>query len=397
MSKKENEKKHSAIFRVASLPGTMSVCADGSQYVTLFYGALKPHDVDCVAELTPNRTWLEKHAQFLDAIHIHWPERIWRSSHWRWASYLREIRGYYWLRRFTNWPRSFLGLRYLQPLLDCAKKQRLRIIWTVHDLVPHEKSGKLDRIGYRILARQSDLIICHSESARNSFTQEYGAIEKTIVMHHGNFSGVYPAPRSRVEVFRDIGLSEKLPMVCFLGLLRRYKGIDLCLDALAQLDGRVQLVIAGLPHSDFNVSTISSRVSQMKNVVFIPKFLSSQEFADYASASEAFLLPYQRITTSGVLHAAFTFHRGVIASDLPYFQEYLLDNPNYGRLFKMGDSSDFARAIEEYVLIPHRTRSHAIKKFTEHFSWARVTMPVSEKIKEWVKEDGLVSDENDIQ
>ncbi|MFZ5994961.1 MAG: glycosyltransferase [Thermodesulfobacteriota bacterium] len=372
-------------FRVASLPGTISVCEEGSLYATIFYDSLKPHGIDCVAELVPDEAWLKQHARSFDAIHIHWPEHIWRSRHLKWAHPLRDLRGYYWFRRATHWPRSFLGLRHLRPLLNCAKNYGLRIIWTIHDLTPHEKAGWIDHVGYRILARQSDVIICHSETARNTFISTYGFADKTLVMRHGNFATAYPAPRPREFVLQDLGLKQELPLVCFLGLLRGYKGVDLCLDAIAKLGGRVQLVIAGAPHADFHVRAFSRRVSQMKNTVFIPKFLSAQEFADFASASEAFLLPYHRITTSGVLHAAFTFHRGVIASDIPFFRECLSDNDNYGRLFRTGDAAAFANAIEDYLRIPNKVRAEAAMEFAERHRWDKVVLPVVEAIKKWMK------------
>lgn len=377
------------VFRVASLPGRWG---ESGLYVRLFYDALKPYGIDCVAELVPEAAWLEQHAQTLDAIHIHWPERIWRDRHLKWVRLLRGVRGYHRFRQITHWPRSFIGLRYLRALLNCAKEHRLRIVWTIHDFEPHERAGWIDQVGYRMLARQCDTIICHSEAARDTFIHTYGVAKKILVMRHGNFTEAYPPPRPRDVVLRSLGLREDLPLVCFLGLLRGYKGLDLCLDAIGKLDGQIQLVIAGAPHGSFRrVRAFSRRVARMANIVFIPKFLSTQEFSDFASASEAFLLPYRRITTSGILHAAFTFHRGVVASDLPYFRESLHENPNCGRLFCPGDATAFAEAIEDYLSIPHKIRTEAAKEFAELHTWDKVVLPVVETFEKWMKQDSTPS------
>jgi len=246
-----------------------------------------------------------------------------------------------------------------------------------------------------MLAGECDTIICHSETARDTFTQKYGLTNKTLVMRHGNWSNAYPPPRPRDIVLRDLGLKEDLPLICFLGALRSYKGADLCLDAVAKLDGRVQLVIAGSPHAGFRVRAFARRVACMENTVFIPRFLSPQEFANLASASEAFLLPYRRMTTSGVLHVAFTFHRGVVASDLPYFRESLRYNLNCGRLFRSGDATALAEAIEDYLRIPKKSRSEAAREFAERHRWDKVVLPVVERIEKWVKRDPSASVKED--
>ena len=370
-------------FRVASLPGPASVSADALPYVTLFYEALRPHGIECVAELVPNAAWLERHAQELDAIHIHWPENIWRTSHWGWVRRLCGLRGVHRLRQITRLPRSLLGLHYLRQLLDCAKGHGLRIIWTFHDAQPHGRPGRLDRVGYRVVAQLCDAVICHSEASRDAFVRAYGFPSKTLIMRHGNFSSSYPPARPRNAVLHDLGLREDLPMVCSLGALRSYKGVDLCLDAAALLHGEVQLVVGGAPHSDFGMRAFSRRISRIPNAVSIPRELSPQEFSDIAGASEAFLLPYRRITTSGVLLAAFTFHRGVIASDLPYFREYLQDNADCGRLFSPNDGAALAPAISDYLTVPMAVRTAASQRMAELHSWDKVIVPVVEMIVKW--------------
>ena len=62
-------------------------------------------------------------------------------------------------------------------------------------------------------------------------------------MYHGNYDGVYPAPRSRETVRREIGLDAEKPVVGCLGYIRHYKGVDIACAAMERLRGRVQLLV----------------------------------------------------------------------------------------------------------------------------------------------------------
>ena len=115
--------------------------------------------------------------------------------------------------------------------------------------------------------------------------------------------------------------------------------------------------------------------------------MSSQNVADYAAVSEAFLLPYRKITTSGALQAAFTFQKGVVASDLPYFRETLGEDENAGRLFNVGDASALAVAIREYLNIPTELRATAASEVAKRHSWETVVLPVADVIIDWAKEN----------
>jgi glycosyltransferase involved in cell wall biosynthesis len=315
-------------------------------------------------------------------VHIHWPEKIWNREHATTVSVFRNVPGYFWWRRVTRVPRALLGLYEFRRLLAFAKKSGIRIMWTVHELEPHSAWGCISRFGYQMLASFSDMIIFHSESSRGEFCKQYGKVN-AVVMRHGNFDEVYPGPRTRDMVLDELGLDASLPAVCFLGALRQYKGIDLIFDVASLLEEKVQFIVAGVPLAGFPVEAVKKRIQRSTNICFVARHLSEQEFADFAGCCEAFILPYTKITTSGVLHAAFTFRRGVIASDLPYFRETLEKCCLCGKLASKIDARLFADAILEYLDIPAEQRIAAVKRFSDDSSWDGVIKPVADILVEW--------------
>src|SRR5262249_47479727 len=98
--------------RVASRPGP----EDGNPYFRLMYGAFDRAGVHYAGAFQINDAWLRSHAADFDALHLHWPEWLWR------------IRGHSRLHMIVG----------LSRYLALAKRLGLLRVWTVHNLLPHE-------------------------------------------------------------------------------------------------------------------------------------------------------------------------------------------------------------------------------------------------------------------
>lgn len=348
-------------FTIASFPNYQN------PYTRLFYNALRPYNIDHVGLLRFSLNWLANVQDQLDALHIHWPEDIWR----------REEK-----------LESIQCLMFLWSYLHVAQKLGLKRIWTMHDLEPHHNPNRLDRVGNWILARHSDLLICHSNWAAGQLHQKYSISDKLVVMPHGNYEPCYPEPRPREVVLQEFGLSSKPAIVSCVGILRPYKGIEIACQASKRLQGEVQLVIAGRVHPTMDAARLQKMVDSYPAITLIPGRLTEQEFSDIVSISETVLLPYKKITGSGVLLAAWTLGCGVIASDLPYFREMIPATSNAGRLFKTEDADALAKAIVEYLEVSSQKRKHAALKMADQYAWDRCVSPVARIVTEWMEQNG---------
>lgn len=369
-------------LKIASLPA-LPPEPSPLPYLNLFYNALASHGILNVCEFHPSVSWLKKNQRKIDAIHIHWPEKIWMNENGSFQQIFNNFRGYYAIRRITRRYRAYLGLLVLNNILRFAKPRKIKVVWTIHELAPHTSSGRVDRLVYKRLSKGSDLIIVHSRDAEKSFISTYGPNEKIVLMRHGNFKDAYPPPRAKHIVMEELNFNKKLPVIALLGALRKYKGIDLALEVVGFLEQEVNFLIAGEPLNDFPLTETIRKVEKLNNVKLVPKSLTTQEFADYSGVCDAFLLPYKNITTSGIMHAAFTFNSGIIASKLPYFEEVLREHPGCGKIAENYTSEDFVQAIKSYLEIPIEKRTCAAQIFTEQTQWQDVVIPVIEKIRSW--------------
>jgi beta-1,4-mannosyltransferase len=387
-------------IKIASLPGRGNPY---NPYVDLFYDALAPHGIELAGELKINIDWLRENSHHLDAIHLHWPETLWRNFEpakpgrvhrflrtripgaWRLIKYMDQIKTLPWYPEQFPLINKFKGFLYFRKFLAIAQRSNIRIIWTLHNIENHEGNELIDRLGYHYLSRKVDLIIFHSGFSKSEYTARYRLMKQSVIMPHGNYDGVYPAPRPKNIILEETGLRNNLPIISCLGMLRNYKGLDTACEAIAALNGEVQFLCAGWPHSSFDIDALRHQINKLPNAVLLPRFLSDQEFADYVSISDALLLPYRKITGSGALLAALTLSTGVIASDLPYFHEVLGEKTEAGVLVPPEDSSALAENIRQYLSIPADVRDMAARHLAEQYNWAKMVAPVVEAIKSWHK------------
>ena len=345
-----------ATLRISSFPGQSQ-----NPYLDLFYGALAPHGVERVEAFRLSPRWLLARRKEVDVLHFHWPEWLWDGSSEPSA-------------------RAFVKL---QIVLVMAGILGIKRVWTVHNLEVHEGKDGSDRVGQRLLARWCDLLIVHSAHTAEQVRARLHPRGPVVVMPHGNYEGHYPEPRPRAVALAGLGLEEGNPLVCCVGWLRDYKGLDIACDAAARLGESVRLVIAGPPHRSFDLDTLTRRVAKSPNVHLIPRLLDDQELVDLISVSEAVVLPYRQITGSGALLAAWTQGRGVVASDLDFFREALPVDSEAGILFETGRADALAQALSTYLAIPHEARCRAARERAEDFAWERCVLPVAAVLESW--------------
>lgn len=349
-------------FHISAFPP--GVTREGNPYFRLCHAALAKRGISVSDDLEIDRRWLEARAGSIDAVHLHWPERFWRRTPFGDVSRVR--------RAALACERLLQLVRFVR----AARRFGMRCLWTVHNLEPHEGAYRWDRYGYRLLARECDLVICHSRSATRAVRERYRPRGRVVVMPIGDPAEVHPAPRPRADVLSGLGLDARRPVVSCFGWLRQYKGLDLACAAIERLNGKVQLLIAGPCHAEFDVARILPMIGRLPGAVLIDRKLTDQEFADLTAASDAVLLPYRAITGSSALLAALGFGRGVVTSDLPYFQEILAGEPDAGMTVPGWDAAAWGAAIEQYLQRPADARSGAALRLAARYSWDRCVEPL---------------------
>jgi glycosyltransferase involved in cell wall biosynthesis len=340
-------------IRLACLPPTAR-----HDYLKAFYAGLAQHGVYVEIDGAPyDDRFFAQACDRIDALHLHWPEYMWRPA--RGLARARAI--------------ASLG-RYLA----AARRAGMPVIWTAHNVESHER-GRLDAVGYQLVAWQSDLILCHDEHSQATVRRWLRRRGSDVMkIRLGNFRAVWPAPRSREQCRADFGIPRNRRLLVSFGLFRPYKGFDVAMGAMRFLPDEYVLVVAGPPEMPEYADRLATEAAAVGNVRVIPSRLDVQALVDLLHAADAVVLPYRAITGSAAMLGALTAHCPVVTSDLPFFRETLALEPSAGTIADVVEPRAFAAAIEKLFSIPAAEREAAVRRLSALHEWSAIAAPIAE-------------------
>lgn len=239
-------------------------------------------------------------------------------------------------------------------LIAEARACGVPVVHTVHNVLPHD-SGDRRRSIYGELYRAADHLICHSADAAHAVAELAGVpMDRISVIPHGPLF----APRT-LHTQADLRAAREtlgLPLHRFIvlcqGILAPYKGLDVLLDAWSLCLDHCRrqgiplplLVVAGSGPAKL-VAEVRARVLPLSDSVRADlAYLPTAQLPRYFAAANTFVYPYRRITTSGALLSGLSYHKPIVASDLPAFAGYLAHREN-ALLTPPGDAASLAESL----------------------------------------------------
>jgi len=265
-------------------------------YTFLLYQHVRKLGVS-VTEFSPRTPiWSLKNA---DIWHIHWPE-----SEANRPNILLAIIG---------------SIRVLLAIVLC-RLYGVKIVWTVHNIEPHEKTRKfLKGLVSRAVRHCVSALIFLSHSSHRDSERVFGDTSKIPcrIIPHGHYRDVYPKEINRVDARLRLGLDEQGTVMLFFGQIRPYKNVPQLIKAFARLENdELRLVVAG---STGNCTELSSLIGELSNkdrrVIFVDVFLSDEQLALWICAADLVVLPFRDITNSGSVFLALSYGRRILASN----------------------------------------------------------------------------------
>jgi glycosyltransferase involved in cell wall biosynthesis len=251
---------------------------------------------------------------------------------------------------------SKLELHFLRSL----RRQGVKIVYTVHNVLPHDAAAKL-RSYYAEIYGLADQLICHDAAARRKLIEEFAQSPSRIsVIAHGPL--LPPGQATSSDSARQrLGLLSQECLILWQGILRPYKGVGFLLDVWKQVrseNGRARLIIAGGGDEAIE-REIREKVAALNvshSVRLDLRFVSVAELQDYHSAADVLVYPYSEVTTSGALMTGIGYGKAILASRLPAFEQILRHDQN-ALLASYGDTVEWALELERLIANPDlRTR-----------------------------------------
>ena len=255
-----------------------------------------------------------------------------------------------------------------------------RCIALVHNMIPHEPSV-LDKLFAPWFVQQTDGFVALSQSVVEDISKVESRKSKVESLKPKTFSphpiyDHYGEPMSKEAACEALKIDAEYEYMLFFGLVRAYKGLDLLIDAFAQVQEKLpklRLLIAGEFYEDEQKYREQiSRSGLDERVIIRNEFIPDADLRKYFGAAGLIVQPYKSATQSGVTQVAFHFEKPMLVTNVGGLGEIVHDH-------KMGYAcSPEADAITADLLDYYTNhRQAAFTEYLRHekakYGWDKLT------------------------
>jgi glycosyltransferase involved in cell wall biosynthesis len=223
-------------------------------------------------------------------------------------------------------------------LAKAARARGCAVVALCHNVLPHERH-RYDEPAMRALLRASDAVIVHSAGeaaiARSLTTTPVEVAALPLHLPGIDRAGTVPDGRRPGQ-----------GRLLFFGMVRRYKGLDLLIRALAEVKPDVSLTVAGeIWEGREEITGLISELQLGDRITLSDGYVPSDHVPSLFAGADALVLPYRSGTASQNALIALQFGVPVIATRAGAIADAVVDGVN-GLLCEPGDAEDLRRAID---------------------------------------------------
>ncbi len=244
-------------------------------------------------------------------------------------SIINSINPFNWIKvgnRLKKERPDIIVVRYWLPFMGPAlgtilrrvrKNKHTRIVCIADNVIPHEKRPG-DKAFTKYFLKSSDAFITMSEKVMSDLRLFEKDKPAQLVQHplYDNFGPIIPKSEAR----KKSGVGSHEPIVLFFGFIRKYKGLDLLLEAMADeriKKSGIKLLIAGEFYEDEKqYHDLIEKLGIKDQLILKTDFIPDSEVQYYLCAADAVIQPYRNATQSGVTPLAYHFEKPMVVTNV---------------------------------------------------------------------------------
>jgi glycosyltransferase involved in cell wall biosynthesis len=200
------------------------------------------------------------------------------------------------------------------------KNKHAKIICIADNIIPHEKRFG-DKSFTKYFLKNCDAFVTMSERVMADLRLFQKTKPARLVSHplYDNFGKII----SKSEARKHLALPENEKIILFFGFIRKYKGLDLLLEAMSILKNikpqtlNLKLLISGEFYEDERPYKEQIEKLGIKDQLILKTdFIPDSEVKYYLCAADAVIQPYRNATQSGVTPLAYHFEKPMVVTNV---------------------------------------------------------------------------------
>ena len=260
----------------------------------------------------------------------------------------------------------------LGTILKIAKKNKhTKVISIIDNMIPHEKRMG-DRLLTKYFVKTVDGFIAMSEKVKNDikiFSHKPVSISPHPIFNH------FGDPITKMEARTQLGLPQQDKIILFFGYIRKYKGLDLLIQAMANETIKnlgIQLIIVGEFYEDASTyHDLINALGLQNRISFYSNYIPDGEVKNYVCSADFIIQPYKNATQSGVTPLAYHFEKpmlvtnvGGLADTVPHLKTGIVVAPT---------AEEIAKGIETLYELGEKHFIPNIIEEKKKYSWSQMT------------------------
>lgn len=288
-------------------------------------------------------------------------------------------------RMIRKWKPDLIVTKYWLPfmgpclgtLLRLGKSKHTKVVSILDNVVPHEKRPG-DVAFTKYFLKPVNAFIAMSQSVLDDLRKFEPGKPASLIPHpiYDN----YGTPVSKSVARGTLQLQQDKKYILFFGFIRKYKGLDLLIQAMADermKKADIHLIVAGEAYEDLTpynqlLDTLQLRDRVTMNTDFIP----DTAVKNYFCAADLVVQPYKSATQSGISQIAYHFDKPMIVTRVGGLIEMVPDDIVGFQCEP--DPADIATAIEKYYVNNREAdMTEAVRREKKQYSWERLAGEIS--------------------
>jgi glycosyltransferase involved in cell wall biosynthesis len=266
----------------------------------------------------------------------------------------------------------------LGTILRLVKRNRhTKIICIADNVIPHEHRPG-DATFTRYFLKTCDGFVTMSDKVLADL-RRFEAVKPALLVQHplyDNFGEKVPKEAAR----KALNLDGADKIILFFGFIRKYKGLDLLLQAMADKrlqDENIKLLVAGEFYEDEKMYFQMIYDNRLDATVTVRKnFIPDSEVKYYLCAADVVVQPYRAATQSGVTPLAYFFEKPMVVTNVGGLPD-LVPHMRCGIVCEPQPAAIATAILQFYQLgeshfIPH------LRAEREKYSWANLVNAIKE-------------------
>lgn len=230
---------------------------------------------------------------------------------------------------------DFVVLRFWLPFMAPAlgtiakklRKKGVRVIAITDNVIPHEsKPGDYQLT--KFFLTQCDAFVAMSKSVLKDI-ETFVSNPKTKFIPHPIYD-IFGNAISKKEARKYLNIDEDEKVVLFFGFIRKYKGLDLLLEAFGSSELKsknIKLIVAGEFYEDEGPYLNQIKQLGIKDrVIFKNNFIPGEEVKYYFCGADLVAQPYRTATQSGVTQIGYHFDKPMLVTNVGGLAEIIPHN-----------------------------------------------------------------------